>query len=258
MSELQSDSSNQPSFSSQDILRLGDRLDDVLVEQEAGNIVDQARVKLDDRYQNALDDLAVIQANLEEVQAKKSSTEEEISDIVNRLGSDELVGAEQLSNADDNIVSTLDLILTTNLRKQRALKRTLVDKMTHLKDSEASCRQYIADNRRYEKQLAGRPESIKQILGHIAAALTLLEDLPKVEFVSSLFSDVYKYEPIISDGDIRDFTQLLEDSPEVIISIPISLPPPPPQRLPSIQLPPPPRLRYATRPSGTEKIFINR
>jgi len=253
MHEGQSQSHDQFSISSSEILKLGTQLDEVVREHQEGGVVDRALAEIEDRYDEAQTDLSRMKHELEKLYQDKVRVDEAIADTLNRLSD-----LSEADGPDSDIADDRDFILATNLRKLRMEARQLKKSISLLDMRLQSCELYIKNNREYKARLENRPATIKKILGHIAVAVTELGAMPQIEPVPVLFNELYKYESIISDSDTRQVTQLLDNSSEPIISVPITLPPPLPQRAPTVEVSQqqlPLELRRATIPTGSRNIF---
>jgi hypothetical protein len=258
MHEGHPQSSDQFAISQLEMLKFGAQLEGVVNEQQEGGLVERTLGELEGRYEEAQIDLSRIKQELEQLHLDKARVEESIADTLNRLSD-----LNETDDSNGDIADDRDFILATNLRKQRMEARQLAKNIAALEDRIINCDAYIEANREYHAQLTNRPAVIKKILGHLAAAMVELENIPQIEPVPPMFNDVYKYESIIPDADLYQVAQLLDDSRETksvkTISVPIVIPPPQPEREPSIEITPPPHpaLRRATLPSGASKLFSN-
>jgi hypothetical protein len=215
MHEDQPNPPKQPIVSPTDMYQLGMRFVAAVAEQEAGGAVDRSLGELSGERADALERLECMNQELDKLVDDRKTTDEALADAVNRLTS-----ADNLDSDDSR-----DLILTTNVRAGRARVRELAKDIASLEEKIDISKRYIETIEMRIASLENRPAVLNRILGHYARLKSELDNLPQIEPVPSLADVLNEQEVIIADADISKVTQVLEDEPQSIISVPVIIPP---------------------------------
>ena len=210
MHEDQPQSIDSLTVSPTDMQQLGEQLVTAVTEQEEGGLTDQSIDALTKEQQRTEDVLILLKQELKECSVSVPLVESALEDVFKRL-----------READD---SADDIILTANVRQVRTRKRELIVNIAELEEKIAICEAHIENIRERILGLESRSDRIKRAMGHYAAFRAEIENMPKIEPVPSLYSELHKDQTVIAGTDVKEVTKILDKSNKATMSISVILP----------------------------------
>lgn len=225
MSELQHEDTQYQPPTLQDLLSLSEKLERAQSEQREGGRADEMLAALNDRYETAAADMAIMEAEIEEKEAVKTEIEREIVDVTDMIGNDDTM-IEGHGPAVDQMSALREEVLFGRIRTCNQKKRLLVREIAELKKRIDACRKYTDENRQEWNKLNERPGTISKALGHLAMAMDHINNIADIQPVPPLFTDTYRYAPTIADTNLSDFITSDSKVAREYTSIPIQIPRP--------------------------------